>query len=363
MKHLGFISTSFYISSILLSYQETPQSLLEKMTLDEKIGQLFIVGACIDNCTQSYRTNQEYVEHQIKTFKVGGIIWFGNSTPEKQKSITHYYQTINKQNNNVPLWFAQDLEPNFMYRFGYEGFPDNTTLGSTHTEASEHIGHRIGTIAQELGVQIVLAPVVDINSNPDNPIIGNRSFGSEPEQVTEKAAAFLKGLQKSKVIGCIKHFPGHGDTQSDSHKELPILNHFPERLFTVEMYPFVELVSSQSAQMVMVGHIATPALTKGKIIPASLSPAIINILRSDLQFEGIIITDALDMKGAQIAELPGQIELLALQAGNDILLAPIDIKNAIDSIKNAILNNIIPLERLDLHVLKILQAKKMLGLL
>ena len=198
-------------------------------------------------------------------------------------------------------------------------FPYNMTLGAIEDESLVYkVGERIGKHANRLGVHINFAPVVDINTNPDNPIIGSRSFGEDKFNVTEKALAYLKGMQSTNLMGSAKHFPGHGDTQTDSHYTLPLISFDKERIYDVELYPYKKLIENNLSS-VMTAHINVPSLQKGNL-PSTLSNNIINnILKNELSFNGLIVTDALDMKGVVDFTKKEYADVSAMKVGNDIL--------------------------------------------
>ena len=225
----------------------------------------------------------------------------------------------------------------------------------------EEVGKEIGYQCKRIGVHLNYAPVIDINTNPKNPIIGNRSFGEDELHVAKKSFYFLSGINKSNVLATAKHFPGHGDTSKDSHKTLPTISFNKERLYNVELFPFKELIEN-GLPSVMVAHLDVPALEKEKFLPSSLSKKIIDtILKKELNFKGLIITDALDMKGVSSFDKIN-IDLKAFLAGNDILLMSMDVKQGIKSIKDAFVNGIISEKRLSESVKKILKAKYKVGL-
>jgi len=239
-----------------------------------------------------------------------------------------------------------------------EQFPDSATLGTYNDDEVYAIGAKLAALCKELGVHINFAPVVDVNTNPDNPIINNRSFGTTPDLVTQKAIAFMHGLQDNGIFACAKHFPGHGDTKIDSHKGLPRVPHTRERLDRVELPPFISLINGGVA-CVMVAHLEVPALEPKANRPTSLSHNVVtNLLQEEFCFEGLVFTDALDMQGIIKHCQPGKIELNALLAGNDILLCPMDVPKSIALIKQSLNEGKISVEELDRHVLKILHAKQ-----
>lgn len=338
---------------------------INRLTLDQKIGQLFMVAAVADetlarDCieSKSYRMDKNYIENLIQNYHIGGIIYLGKSNVEDQIIRTHHFQSVSL----IPLLIGQDLEPG---RVGHSRFPDffnfpsNKTIGKINNlQNTERIGYAIGNICSYLGVHINFAPVADVNNNPANPIILNRSFSNKPKRVAKHAIAFTKGLHNAGAIGCAKHFPGHGDTTIDSHHHLPVIKHTMERLNTIELYPFKKLIAAD-VYAIMIGHLAVPALEPQENLPATLSKTIVtDFLQNTLGFNGLIITDALDMGAITQSYSDGQAELLALLAGNDILLCPVDVPAAITQIKKAIAEQRITEEEINTHVEKIINTKK-----
>jgi beta-glucosidase-like glycosyl hydrolase len=237
-------------------------------------------------------------------------------------------------------------------------FPRNAILGAQKDydlvyEMSQEIGRQLASI----GVHMNLAPVVDVNSNPRNPVIGSRSFGDNPHDVALNGIAFARGLHDAGILSCAKHFPGHGDTTTDSHVTLPVVNHPRERLDSIELAPFIELINHQ-IPAIMTAHLAVPALEPDITKPASLSRAVVtDLLKNELQFTGLVITDGLGMRGASDAYKPGELELQALLAGNDILLCPLDVPKAALLIEQAITDGHFAEQELNHRVEKILRAK------
>jgi beta-glucosidase-like glycosyl hydrolase/CubicO group peptidase (beta-lactamase class C family) len=330
-------------------------SLMKKMTIDEKIGQLFMVQA-YSNLDENHKT---FIDSLIMNYHIGGLI-FMQGTPEKQAVLTNDYQS----NSKIPLLIGFDGEWGLDMRLkDTYRFPWNMTLGAiTDNKLVEEFGTQLGKHCKRMGIHINFAPVVDININPENPIIGNRSFGENRENVTQKALAFVKGMQSENVLSNAKHFPGHGDTATDSHKSLPILDFDFERLDSIELYPYKELINNNLTS-VMVAHLSVIGLEENKDCPTSLSYQVISkLLKEKLHFEGLILTDALNMKGVSNYSELGEINLEALLAGNDMLLIPTDVPLATANIKIALSENIITLERINYSVRKILKAKYWVGL-
>ncbi|GIM49664.1 glycoside hydrolase family 3 N-terminal domain-containing protein [Capnocytophaga stomatis] len=328
----------------------------KNMSLDEKIGQLFMVSVF---SSQIGTKNTEYIKELIKKYHIGGII-FSKGGPKRQAKLTNEYQSLSK----IPLFMSMDAEWGLAMRLDSTfAYPWNMTMGAIkNNELIERAGFRIGQHCRQLGMQFNFAPDIDVNTNPANPIIGNRSFGEDKQNVALKGIAFTKGMQSAGVLGSAKHFPGHGDTSKDSHKTLPLINFPSERLHEIEMYPFRELINNGVAS-VMVGHLNIPALESKVGLPSSLSHHIItDILKTQMGFEGLVYTDALGMKGVSEYLPVGEVEVAAFLAGNDILLMPENLVKGFESIKKAYQSKKITEERLAYSVKKILMAKYKVGL-
>ncbi|WP_397447236.1 glycoside hydrolase family 3 N-terminal domain-containing protein [Polaribacter sp. R77954] len=330
-------------------------SILTNMSIDEKIGQLFMVQA-YSNLDQKH---EDFITEMITKYHVGNLI-FMQGTPEKQAILNNKYQAISK----LPLMIGFDGEWGLDMRLkNTYKFPWNMTLGAIQNDSLvKQFGEHLGKHCKRLGIHINFAPVVDVNVNPDNPIIGNRSFGESKENVTQKAIAFTQGLQKYGVMANAKHFPGHGDTASDSHHTLPLLDFDKARLDSVELYPYRKVFDA-SMGSVMTAHLNIPSLEQNTNLPTSLSKNVVtNLLQKELGFNGLIITDGLNMKGASNYATSAEIDLAAIQAGNDLLLIPQDVPASVRLIKQAILLKTLSEERLDFSVRKILKAKYWMGL-
>lgn len=336
----------------------------KNLTLDQKIGQLFMVAAVADEeiaydvmHKKPYRMDKEYIEYLIEQYHIGGIIFLGKSDHDKQKNRTQHFQQL----STIPLLIGQDLEPGRVgaARFAdFAQFPSNEKIGELNNpEYTYETAKKIGEIAQQLGVHMVFAPVADVNNNPDNPVINDRSFGDCPELVAKHAIIFAQGLHDAGIFACAKHFPGHGDTSVDSHYDLPCIAHDKTRLHAVELIPFKKLIA-ENIPAIMIAHLAIPAFENNNDIPASLSKNIVTkLLCEELKFNGLIITDALDMRGVTKNDSQGKTELQALLAGNDILLSPIDVSAGFAAIKQALADGIITEEEIDRHVEKIVRLK------
>ncbi len=330
-------------------------SIIKNMGLDEKIGQLFMLQAY----SNLNKDHENYITEMITKYKVGNLI-FMKGTPEKQAELCNKFQNAAK----VPLLIGIDGEWGLDMRLkNTYRFPWNMTLGAVENDSLiKQFGEHIGKHCKRLGVHINFAPVIDINTNSNNPIIGNRSFGENKYNVSQKAISFIKGMQGVGVLSCAKHFPGHGDTATDSHHTLPVLNFDKTRLDTVELYPFKQVINSGVAS-VMTAHLSVPSLESKKNLPSSLSKNVVtSLLQYKLGFLGLVITDGLNMKGASNYSTSAEINLAAVQAGNDLLLIPQDIPASINLIKKAIRLKTLTEERIDISVRKILKAKYWAGL-
>jgi len=358
MKKLSILATLF----ICMSWTYPDQGLrwvndtYANMTVDERIGQLIYIRAHSDLGADHVQT----VKNQIRKYHVGGLCFF-QGTPEKQAKLTNEYQALSK----VPLMVTMDAEWGLGMRFKDDGmsFPKAMVLGAIKDDALiEEMGIEIGKQLRALGVHVNFAPVVDVNNNPNNPVINYRSFGEDKENVAAKGLAYMRGMQKSHVMACAKHFPGHGDTDVDSHYDLPIIQHSRHRLDSLELYPF-KVLSKYGIGSMMVAHLQIPAFDKRENRPTTLSVKTVDgLLRNYLGFDGIIFTDALEMKGVAKHFPPGKMEVEALKAGNDVLLLPIDISTAINAIKAALDDGSLKWETIEKSVKKVLLAKYKLGI-
>ena len=343
------------VTSDSIAQKKWVDSRYEALSLDEKLGQLFMVMVASDQSKASTDNIKSLIEKQ----KIGGVI-FSTGGPVRQAKLTNEYQSASK----TPLLIGMDAEWGLAMRLDSTyAFPWNMTLGAIgDSSIVEKVGHRIGEHAKRLGVHINFAPDIDINTNPLNPIIGNRSFGEDRENVAKNGIAFMKGMERAGVLSSGKHFPGHGDTATDSHHALPMINFSEARLDSVELYPFRKLIDA-GLSSVMVAHLEVPALELKKELPSSLSEQIISgLLKEQMCFQGLVFTDALNMKGVTDHGKDGDAELAAFIAGNDILLMPKDVEKAKEKLLKAIKKGKISEERLAASVKKILMAKYKVGL-
>lgn len=325
-------------------------SIMNTLSLRQKVGQLFMVAAF----SNRGEAHLEHIDSLINESYIGGIIFF-KGTPYKQALLTNHYQSISK----TPLFIAIDGEWGVSMRLDSTiNFPKQMTLGAIRNDSLIYeFGKAVGKECKRLGIQINFAPAVDINNNPNNPVIHMRSFGEDKVLVAKKGVAYMKGMQDEGIIAVGKHFPGHGDTEIDSHKDLPVLNFNFTRLDTLELYPFRELIKND-LKGIMVAHLNIPSLGLSDSIPSTLSPYIIKeLLVKKLGFNGLIFTDALNMEGARKKYKDGEIEIKALQAGNDILVYSANVTKGIDTIMKAVEAGIIPIEYLNDKVRKIITEK------
>lgn len=329
-------------------------SVYNSLNLDEKVGQLYMVQVM----SNQDETTKNKIAKIIETHHIGGII-YSNGGPNRQAKLNNELQALSK----LPMLIGMDAEWGLSMRLDSTyAFPWNMTLGAIKdNKLIEQTGKQIGEHCKRLGVHFNFAPVVDINTNPNNPIIGNRSFGEDRDNVTEKASAFMKGMQSAGVLASAKHFPGHGDTDQDSHLILPSISFTEKRIDSVELYPYRKLIK-EGLSSAMVAHLNVPSLDSTGY-PSSLSKHIVtDILKEKLGFEGLIFTDALTMKGASDFDETGDIDLAAFLAGNDVMLMSEDVGIGVSKIIGAYNTGAISEERLAHSVKKILQAKYKVGL-
>lgn len=330
-------------------------SVFNKLSKKQKIAQLFFVRAHT-NLSKAY---QDSVGKVIKREKLGGVVFFQGG-PVRQAVLTNKYQSKSK----VPLIISIDGEWGLGMRLDSTiSYPYQMALGAVQNkELLYKMGLEVAKDFKRLGVHMNLAPDVDVNNNAKNPVINFRSFGENKYNVAEKSAAYLKGMQEGGLLTSIKHFPGHGDTDVDSHYDLPQLKFTKERLDTLELYPFKELIKKGAAG-VMIAHMNIPSLDATPNMPSTLSkPIVTDLLKNELGFKGLIISDAMDMKGVTKFYKDGEAEVMGLIAGNDILELAHDTKQAVKKIKQAIKDERISMERIDESVKKVLTAKYWAGL-
>ncbi|MCU1229035.1 MAG: Beta-N-acetylhexosaminidase Beta-lactamase [Acidobacteria bacterium] len=354
--------------------------MIDSLSLSEKIGQLFVAGA---HGTFMNATSPRYLrlEHAVRELHVGGVIWFVSNVYETAL-VNQRLQSLSR----VPLLMSADLEAGVGMRFADTTFwPPAMAIAATGDVAlAEAEGRLVAREAKALGINHILAPVADVNVDPDNPVINARSFGEDPAKVARFVTAFIRGVQSENVLATAKHFPGHGDTHVDSHRSLPVLHVSRARLDAVELVPFRAAIAA-GVDAVMPGHLSVPALdptpapmrsgptenryvdgaseaTAHGTLPATLSKPIIDgLLRGELGFDGLVVSDAFDMGGLTEHFEPGEAAVRAIEAGQDQILMSPDIERAIAAVKAAVASGRITESRIDESVRRILAAKARVG--
>lgn len=327
-------------------------SVLDKLSLKERIGQLFIYTIA----PYQDKANKELLRKVVEDYKVGGLL-FSGGLMQNQAMLTNEAQRM----ADIPLLITFDGEWGLSMRLrGTPVFPKNMVLGCIRNDSLLYeYGREMARQCRELGVQVNFAPVADVNINPKNPVINTRSFGESPVNVADKVTAYAKGLEDGGVLSVSKHFPGHGDTDVDSHKALPTLPFTRARLDSVELYPFKKVIQ-EGLSGIMVGHLEVPAFEAQSGLPSSLSRNVVyDLLTRELKFRGLIFTDALAMKGVSNN---GSLCLKALKAGNDLLLVPRRIKEEVDAVLAAVKRGELTEQAVEEKCRKVLTYKYALGL-
>ncbi len=330
-------------------------SVYQSLSPEQRVGQLVWIDVTAKNNLPKQLKDAEL----IKKYGFGGIIFF-EGDPVTQVTLTNFYRSL----SSTPLLAVMDAEWGIAMRLpGIMPFPYNMTMGSTGDTTL--IREAISEMARQMkriGINIALGPSCDINTEPMNPIIGMRSFGESRELVTQFSLAYMHGLQENGIMAAAKHYPGHGDTQTDSHLVLPLLPYSRQRLDSLELFPFRKL-SEAGIGCIMTAHLHVTAVDSSKDIPSSLSPKLIDqILHKDWHFNGLVITDAMNMKGAKGYENPGKLEVLALKAGNDVVEYPADPELSVKAILEAVKNKELSQADIELKCKKVLAAKLWCGL-
>lgn len=349
----------------------------KRMTLEEKVGQLFMTS--IDSMYLASDTDRfDALVEKIRTLKVGGIIAFGGSERAPTVLLNNTYGTVTlgqpfavastlnrlQDASAIPLLNAADFETGVAFRIaGATGFPRAMAFGAAADEQLAYEAARItAKEGRALGIHLNFAPVADVNNNARNPVINTRAFGEVPTAVGALNAAYIRGLKAGGMLSTLKHFPGHGDTDVDSHIGLPIITHPRERLDAVELPTFRSGIAA-GADAVMTAHIQLPALDPGEFSPATLSrPIITGLLRDEMKFDGLIVTDAMTMDAVSKRLTPGAAAVRAVQAGNDLILQSPDDASAIAAVIAAVTAGEIPMTQVDASVRRILSTKARLGL-
>ncbi|MEM1120728.1 MAG: glycoside hydrolase family 3 N-terminal domain-containing protein [Bacteroidota bacterium] len=326
-------------------------SVYNSLSQEERIGQFFMIRAHSDLGAEHIQS----VKNQIQKYKVGGLCFF-QGTPEKHAELINDYQSLSK----VPLMVSIDGEWGLGMRMKSStmSFPRQLMLGAIQDNRLIYeMGKQIAQDCRRIGIHVNFAPVADINNNAANPVIGTRSFGEDRYNVATKSYMYMKGLQDGKVMACAKHFPGHGDTDVDSHHDLPIIPHGLDRLDSIELYPFKVLID-QGIQSFMVAHLSMPALDDTKNLPTSLSKKVVtDLLKDKLGFKGLVYTDGMEMNGVTKHFKPGVPEAEALVAGADVLLVPDNITASVKAINKYLEEGKLDMQVLEGRIKKILLAK------
>jgi beta-glucosidase-like glycosyl hydrolase len=366
-KKLGYTLLFLMILVFILSYfsinpisekGETaePASVLSNMSLDEKMGQMIVAGV---NGTKV----DEPTKNLVQRHKVGGFIFFSDHLKEPKQTV-QFLNQLKEANaeNPLPLLLSVDQEGGNVTRLpgGLKNFPTNQEIGDLNDpDVSYEVGTLLGKELKEFGFNVDFAPVLDVNSNPDNPIIGDRSFSPDPDIVSELGIQTMKGMRSQGIISTIKHFPGHGDTSVDSHLALPVVNKSLQELESLELIPFKRAINN-GANLIMVAHILLPEIDD--TYPSSLSKGVItDLLRNKLNYQGAVITDDLTMKAITNHYGIGQAAVQSVKAGSDLILIAHDDQKAvtaIEALKLAVKNGEISEERIDESVRRIIHLKQ-----
>lgn len=347
-KNLGYNSPA----------SELVKSKLLSMTLREKIAQMVVASIIPENMDENSGEFKKY-RNLCEQTKVGGFIFFKGSS-------TDYVRIANKLQSysETPLLVSADFERGTKMRVTDGAlFPNNMAIGATNNpDLCYKMGLEVARETRLLGIHQNYSPVCDVNNNPKNPIINVRSFGEDPSIVSKMSASMIKGLQDGKVIATAKHFPGHGDTEIDSHSDLPVLNFSMDRLNSLELVPFRNAIDNK-VMSVMIAHLSFPELESNAHIPASLSPNIVQgLLIDQMGFGGLVVTDALNMQGITKYFNTSQVAVMCVEAGIDLILMPLDEVKTVDAIESAVNSGKISEERINRSAEKILKAKEWLGL-
>ena len=330
-------------------------SVFSTLTPEERIAQLIMVAAYSNRDAAHLQDLLNMVREQ----KVGGFVFFQGG-PGRQAHMVNRLQ----QASDVPLLIAMDAEWGIGMRLDSTiSFPFQMTLGAIQDDQMLYqMGQEVARQMKRAGMHINFAPVVDVNNNPANPVINFRSFGEDKFNVASKSIAYMKGMQDEAILTTAKHFPGHGDTDTDSHYALPQINHSRTRLDSLELYPFRRIINS-GVGGVMVAHLNIPALDPTEGLPSTLSkPIVSGLLKDELGFEGLVVTDAMNMKGVTAGNQPGVVDKDAILAGNDLLEFTEDVSKTITEVKKAIDQGLISQEEIDRRVRKVLAVKHWVGL-
>lgn len=347
------------------------KAILSNMTIEEKVGQMFLVNLeSLDNTKGTFfehRKITKRMKKNLEQYSVGGVILFSRNIETREQTIK--LNSDLQANSNIPLWVSVDEEGGDIARIGNNPnmkttqFPSMEVVGSTEgSKFCYNMGKTIGTEIKELGFNLDFAPVADVRTNERNTEIGNRSFGSDADLVAKLSSAVVKGLQSTGVSSTLKHFPGHGDAEGDTHKSSVNIGSDINRLRTVDFVPFKKGIKA-GADFIMISHISISRVA-GNTLPASLSPLVMkDIVRTELGFNGVVITDAMDMKAITNNYSAGEAALKAINAGADVVLAPADFVEAYNKVVNAVIHGDMEESRIDESVQRILETKIKRGLI
>jgi beta-N-acetylhexosaminidase len=351
------VSQTYSVFNLTSDEKVWVDSVLDRMTIRERVAQMIMPWAG-GNYTSETSSEFKRIKYLVEDLKVGGLIFF-------KGDILNEALLINKVQSisQVPLLISSDFERGLAMRLtDATEFPYNMALAATgDTRLASEMGRIISLESRAIGIHQNYAPVADINTNADNPIINIRAYSEDKNIVSDYCQAFISGTVRGKMIATVKHFPGHGGTMTDSHKELPVINSTREELMQNDLIPFINAINS-GVHSVMIGHLSVPSLEPGKK-PATLSKNIITgLLKEELGFQGLIVTDAMNMNAVTKNYSVAEASVLAVKAGNDIILMPPDEAIAITAISDAVHNGEISIERINESVRKILSAKKWVDL-
>jgi len=341
--------------AFLTEESQWADSVFKTMSVEERIAQLIMIPVY----SNKDQIHIDSISNLVKNYNVGGLIFFQGG-PVRQANMTNRFQKESK----IPLMVTIDGEWGLAMRLDSTArFPYQMSLGGIEDDNLIYeMGREIARHCKRMGIHVNFAPVVDINNNANNPVIGFRSFGEDKENVTRKGIAYMKGMQDERVLANAKHFPGHGDTNVDSHFGLPVIHFSKHRLEEIELYPFRKLFDA-GVGSVMVAHMNIPVLDTTRNLASTLSkPIVTDLLKNQMGYEGLVFTDALNMQGVAKYFPPGIVDIKALLAGNDMLLNTMDVKTTIEEVKKAISNGEITQDEIDKRVMKVLAAKYWLGM-
>jgi beta-glucosidase-like glycosyl hydrolase len=355
LSSLLFVGIFTTIQAQKMSEKKWVRKQFSALNLNEKIGQLMVIRAH-SNWSQN---KIDSISALIQQYNVGGLCFFQGG-PVRQAMQTNAYQTVAK----TPLFIAIDAEWGIGMRLdSVESFPRQLSMGAfASSDLVYQMGAAIADQCKRLGIQINYGPVIDINNNPSNPVINDRSFGQSKSKVIQQGVAYMKGMQDNGIMATAKHFPGHGDVNVDSHFDLPVINKSRAALDTLELEPFKALINA-GIESIMVAHLSVPAIDDRPKYATSISPKAVNgLLKKELGFKGISVTDAMDMKAIANYFPQGEANVQALLAGNDMLCLPGEVGQSIDKVREAVKERRIKRSEINTRVKKILVAKYKYGL-